>query len=343
MIARVAPDLPVCKIGHPARADGLSVPNYETFEYSEFVQAAGGYVIGATPFSTRTSRLAEVEFDTVLFDEASQITLPLAIMGMLVGKRYVFVGDDRQLPPVTALPIPSLLAQSSIFSYLSDRGYGEMLTLTYRLNDRLTAWPSRTFYDGRLRPAPAIGERRLDLPDLPERWQDILDPQDPVVFVDVHQVNTTIRSHREAEMVVDLILMLLQSGVPPWDIGVVSPYRAQGREIRNLLRRLVPDPDIHRAIVVDTVERMQGQEREVVLVSLATSSPFFAAELAEFFFQPQRLNVTITRPRTKLIIVGSSHVLRAEPGDPDLAGWVELFRDLIGSCSLRTVVYGEGA
>jgi DNA replication ATP-dependent helicase Dna2 len=103
----------------------------------------------------------------------------------------------------------------------------------------------------------------------------------------------------------------------------------------------VPDPDVHRAIVVDTVERMQGQEREVILVSLATSSPYFAAELADFFFQPQRLNVTITRPRTKLIIVGSSLVLRAEPKEPELVEWVELLRDLLQSCTLHTLTYGE--
>jgi DNA replication ATP-dependent helicase Dna2 len=342
-LAKVAPDLPVCKIGHQARADGLNVPNYESFEYSEVVQLADGYVIGATPFATRTNRLAEVEFDTVLFDEASQVTLPLAIMGMLVGKRYVFIGDDCQLPPVTTLRNPPLLAQSSIFSYLSGRGYGEMLNLTYRLNDQLTAWPSRNFYDNRLQPAPGIGERRLRLRKAPKKWQDILDPEYPVMFVDVGQVNTTVRSQREAEMVVDLVMRLLESGTPPDDIGVVSPYRAQGRVIRNMLRNLIRDPDIYRAIVVDTVERMQGQEREVILVSLTTSNPFFAAELADFFFQPQRLNVTITRPRTKLIIVGSSHVLQARPGDPALAGWVRLFEDLLRSCSRYTVTYGEGS
>jgi len=340
-IAEVASDLPVCKIGHPARADGLAVENYDSFERSQFGQIAGGYIVGATPFSTRTNRLCEVEFDTVLFDEASQITLPLAIMGMLVGKRYVFIGDDRQLPPVTTLRNPYQLSKESIFGFLAGRGYEEMLTLTYRLNDRLTEWPSRTFYTNRLQPAPTVGERRLKLQAMSERWREILAPEHPAVFVDLYGRNTTVRSHREAELVTDLVLALLQSGIPPEEIGVVSPYRAQGREIRNRLRRLVPEPDVHRAIVVDTVERMQGQEREVILVSLATSSPAFAAELADFFFQPQRLNVTITRPRTKLIIVGSSFVLRAEPEEPELVEWVELLRDLLQSCTLHTLTYGE--
>jgi DNA replication ATP-dependent helicase Dna2 len=342
-IAHVAEDLPVCKVGQSARADGLEmdVPNYESFDRSDFGQISGGYIIGATPFATRTNRLSEVEFDTVLFDEASQITLPLAIMGMLVGKRYVFVGDDCQLPPVSSLPGRSPLSQDSIFSYLAGRGYDEMLTLTYRLNDRLTAWPSRTFYASRLRPAPAVGERRLELPAVPERWWEVLDPQQPAVFVDLYQRNTTVRSRREAETVTGLVLALLQAGISPEDIGVISPYRAQGREIRNLLRRLAPDRAVHRAIVVDTVERMQGQEREVILVSLATSSPMFAAELADFFFQPQRLNVTVTRPRTKLIIVGSSTVLRAQIENPEMAGWVRTFQDLLQSCTLCTVDYGE--
>ncbi len=63
----------------------------------------------------------------------------------------------------------------------------------------------------------------------------------------------------------------------------------------------------------------------------------FAADLAEFFFQPERLNVAVTRPRKKLIIVGSRHVLNAQPEDPELAQGVELLRDLLKSCTYRTL------
>jgi len=132
----------------------------------------------------------------------------------------------------------------------------------------------------------------------------------------------------------------------------VVPYRAQSRLIRSLLRRTMGGDTAHRdapahsmegweRIVVDTVERMQGQEREVVLVSFATANPAFAAQIADFFFQPQRLNVAVTRPRTKLILVGSHHMLDADQIDPSHAEAVALLRDLIDSCLTLTVPDGS--
>ena len=96
-LAEVAPDTPAIKIGEVSRADGLLVENYEDFDASPLAEMSEGYVIGATPFATRSQRLGGVEFETVIFDEASQITLPLAIMGMLSAKRFIFIGDQRQL------------------------------------------------------------------------------------------------------------------------------------------------------------------------------------------------------------------------------------------------------
>ncbi len=325
--------IPVGKIGHGSRADDLRAENYESFAESGFEAVTGGYIIGATPFATRTQRLSDVEFDVVIFDEASQVTLPLALLAMLAGKRYIFIGDEQQLPPVTTLPDASELAHTSIFGYLAHRGYSTMLDLTYRMNDRLTAWPSRTFYAGELRSAAASCDRRLVVDATPERWAQVLDPESPAIFIDLFGANTTLRSRREADLIVELIGVLLASGIAPGEIGVVTPYRAQGREIRNLLRRALPDPALRRQIVIDTVERMQGQEREVILVSLTTSSPSFAENLAGFYFQPQRLNVTITRPRTKLIMVGSSSVLRAQPSTPELLEHVALFRDMLDTCT----------
>lgn len=327
--------LPVCKIGLEPRGRDIHFPNYANFVVSGFGNLPGGYAVGATPFATRSERLSHVEFDVVIFDEASQATLPLAIMGMLAGKKYVFIGDERQLPPVV-VSRSSLLGHTSIFGYLSGRGNETLLTTTYRMNDVLTAWPSRAFYNGLIESAPGVAGRRLRLAGDETVWEHVLDPEHPSTFVDTGQINTTTRSHKEAELVAGLVEALLSRRIQPGAIGVVVPYRAQGRAIRSLLRGMLSEAAA-REIIVDTVERMQGQEREVILLSLTTASARFAADLAEFFFQPERLNVAITRARTKLIVVGSRRVLNAEPPDPLHKAWVETLRDLLDTCTTFTL------
>jgi DNA replication ATP-dependent helicase Dna2 len=330
-IYRLDPALPVCKIGIPSQTRDLQVPNYGNFAESGFGDLPCGYIVGATPFATRSQRLSHVEFDTVLFDESSQITLPLAIMGMLPARRYIFIGDDKQLPPVVTSGSTEF-GRASIFSYLAGRGYEKMLTTTYRLNRELADWPSRQFYHGELLPDEGVAGRRLALVRQPRRWAFALDPEVPLVFLDTGRVNTTIRSESEADAACDLVLELLACGIPPQEIGVVTPYRAQGRAIRSRLRALLPSRQALHALVVDTVERMQGQEREVVIVSLATAQASFASQLADFFFQPQRLNVAITRPRSKLIILASRQLLNARPDNPEHLVWVEMLGDLLTNC-----------
>lgn len=332
--------LSVCKIGDRRRAEDFTGESYENFVESHFGDLGDGYVIGATPFGLYSERLANVEFDVVLFDEASQITLPLAIMGMLSGDKYIFFGDENQLPPVSIFSAKSAL-QYSIFNYLSGRGNETMLNITYRLNDVLADWPSATFYQNELQPSPASATRRLKLSNHHTPWDFVLDPSSPAVFLDLCHYNTTVRSRNEADTVVEIILALLAHGVTPAEIGVVVPYRAQSRLIRSLLRRTIQDESIYAHIVVDTVERMQGQEREVVLVSFATSSLAFALQVAEFLFQPQRLNVAVTRPRTKLILVGSHHMFDVpENTDQVHAEIFSLLRSLIDSC--ETIILPEG-
>ena len=268
--------LPVCKIGLESRAGDLKVKNYENFILSGFDQLTGGYAVGATPFALRSNRLSGIEFDVVIFDESSQITLPLAIMGMLAAQKYIFIGDEHQLPPVTSLKGKGL-GNTSIFGFLSGRGAETTLNTTYRMNDVLSRWSSREFYDNLLVSHESVAGRRLKLKQTNGIWDHALDPDEPAIFLDLHHRGNTTRSQKEADVIAELIEALLFADVPASQIGVVVPYRAQGRKIRNLLRQILPKEETAREIIVDTVERMQGQEREVVLVSLTTSSPGFAS------------------------------------------------------------------
>jgi len=331
-LSRYAPDTPACKIGDPKRATDLAVDNHPSFSVSPMMEMENGYVIGATPYATCFSRLDGVEFDTVIIDEASQMTLPLAIMAMLAGRKYIFIGDHHQLPPVlVSQPIWEAF-QYSVFGDLVDRGFDTMLRETYRLNNDLVSWPNRHFYEGLLTPNEHIAERKVSYQTKPTKFVFPLHPDRRKVFIDLGHRNATTQSSTEARLIADLVETLLMSGFPPEEIGIVTPYRAQARALRSMIRRISSDDGVLKKLIVDTVERMQGQERELIILSLTTSNPTFALDLADFFFQAQRLNVAVTRARSKLIIVGSTHLFEIELDDEEHREAISRLQDLIQSC-----------
>ncbi|MCS7259376.1 MAG: ATP-binding protein, partial [Anaerolineae bacterium] len=324
----------VFKVGHPRYADDLGweggqVANYEYFPQHLYKLQDGGYIVGGTCFALRTSRLGGIHFDTVIFDEAGQVTLPLAIAGMLAGDRYIFIGDHKQMAPVIVGEHAEKWVTRSIFETLFQHAPGTMLDITYRMNAEITAFPSRRFYEGRLRPAPEARGRRLQLARRPKRHAALLDPERPNIFVEMHHAERGMRAPEEARLAAELAAEALACGLSAREIAIVAPFRAQGRLIRKYLQELVAQHDESlNEIVVDTVERIQGQEREIVIVSLTTSDPSYAAQCAEFYFQPNRLNVAITRPRVKRIVIGSPLLFEAKPEKPEHRAWVEHFRAL---------------
>ncbi|WP_325482381.1 DEAD/DEAH box helicase [Piscinibacter sp.] len=323
--------VPVVKIGLHTQRKGLAdnVDSHAGFAAWD-ERPAGGYVIGATPFATCTSRLAGCEFDTILFDEASQITVPLALMAMRKGRRFVFVGDQQQLPPVMLSRSVLDKGAMSAFAMLTSKhaDHAVMLDETYRMNGWLTAWPSRTYYGGRLRAAGANRDRCLSLREVPERLRPAFEPDAAGVFVPTLDRSAQTRNFRDAELVAELCAAAVAGGLPPEEIGVVTPYRAQGRAVRTLLREALGQAGA-RAVVADTVERMQGQERELVILSLATGDEVFLGVVAEFFFQPQRLNVSITRAKSKLIVIGPELAAAPEFERGEVGQWIGQYADLL--------------
>ena len=313
----------------PFHDRSLSVAQFERFSETPLGKSGSGYVIGATPFALRSKRLSGVDFETVIIDEASQVTLPLAVMAMLAGRRYIFAGDHCQLPPVCRSLAPSESGQASIFGRLVGRGMETMLTVTYRLNEPLCQWPSESFYLSRLRPSPAAAGRRLRLGGCPAEFQDLLAPEPSTVWACVPHSGSRSYSPEEVEIVAGLLLALRNAGYDWKNVGVVVPFRRQARTLRQRLWRTLKESPCAAGLVADTVERMQGQEREIVIVSFATSDPLFAERLSEFLFQPERLNVAATRPRSKLILVASPDLVEfaGAPRFEDLcAPFISLFQ-----------------
>lgn len=315
---RLLPDeIRVVKVGPAMLARGPIEP-FETFADSGLIEESGGYVVGATPFAlwSAFTGLKEVEFDTVVIDEASQVTVMVAVMAMLRAEHWLFFGDDCQLPPVMISNPDGGAPGASIFRLLKNRGFETMLEETWRLNEQLASWPSATFYGGRL---ICRSDRRLTLDPAPQHPALLVEHAISLVLEEGGRA--TVRSEKEAQTVADLVRELVRTGIRPEDIGVITPFRAQAAAIRAVLRIPTNTPSLHRRITVDTVERFQGQEREVILVSLASARPDWVRRLACFLFQPQRWNVVVTRARRKLIVVASNGLIEtseslADEGDP---------------------------
>ncbi len=333
VVARLGEADRVVKVGRPVYTRHSAWRNYERFCECPLALDDAGWAVGATPF-VLASRLRNVEFDRVIVDEAGQMTMPLAVMAMLTGRKWLFFGDGEQLGPVLTSVDQREAREWSCFRMLSQLAETTMLNTGYRMNGKLTAWPSDMFYQGQLEPAPGVKERRLSLPrTVRGPLAPVLDAAHPLAWVAFEHADGQVMQDEEALAAAKLVAALVQDGgLPPEEIAIVVPWRKQARRIRHHLRGRLPE-EASRRCVVDTVERLQGQEREVVIVSLATSEPLFLLRHAGFIFQPNRLNVAVTRARTKTIVLASTALARYHPQEPEAAEDALLFRSLLESAA----------
>ncbi|MEY8239015.1 MAG: AAA domain-containing protein, partial [Cycloclasticus sp.] len=325
--------VPVIKVGASGCKKGLdeAVAHFEYgIDWKD--QPDSGYVIGATPFATCSERLEKYQFDTVIFDEASQITLPLAVMAMRKATRFVFVGDHKQLPPVVLSK--SVLDDSSIFFRLISRDNEEavMLSQTYRMCHALSRWPSERYYDGYLTSSGSNASKSFILPRTPKMHAELLSGDIPFIFIKTPGINSRSSNQTEAELVTDIIVSAIDAGLDPEEVGVVTPFRRHAKALKSKLAAKL-GLFSSKSIVADTVERMQGQEREMIIVSLCASDPQYLNAIASFFFQAERLNVAITRPKTKLIIIGPELPVsfKDDSNDPKLKQNIDAYRSLVSS------------
>ncbi len=313
-LRRLSPEIPIFKAGGRQHNEPLLAAGIRCESTLERLRLpAGGLVVGGTPFSAR-KRVAERCFHFVFLDEAGQMPVVHGAIAMTQARRWVVVGDPRQLAPVRVGGGRDELLDTSIHRYFERHTPSHLLDVTFRLNDQLTDFVSEDFYEGRLRSAPSASARRVPLRAAPpgdDPLAAVLDPAHSLVWARIDHEGRTRRSPEEVACVVDLVTALTKThGIEPKDIAVMSPFRAQVRAVRyELEARGV----FHRELVVDTIERMQGQQREVVILSLAASDRDYLERQAEFFFVPGRLNVAISRARTKCIVVASRHAFRARP------------------------------
>jgi hypothetical protein len=316
----------------PVQIDGYKRPFPHDQQY---------YILGATAFkmysTQKTQKTKEFPqiFECVACDEASQVQVPDALLAMNYGRgKFLFVGDQHQMPPIVYGDYPDEeIYHKSIFEFLQTRrAYKEcreMLEVTYRMNREITEFPSQTFYYSKLAPHEANADLRLTHTPATDTLIDrILDPAQAVVLVETDDQFSQQRNVAEVDLVVQLVERLVRTyGVAPEQIAVIAPHRAQNNEIAaRLAQRLAASPPprlgegpgvgaVPVLPLIDTVERIQGQERDVILVSLTVSDPDYVLAEADFLMSPNRLNVALTRAIRKLIVIGSRSVFRVLPHD----------------------------
>jgi len=254
------------------------------------------------------SALAELDqsesFNMVVIDEASQATQPATFIPFLRGNRVVAAGDHLQLPPYAADErAKEEEMHTSLFEHLLTtfgKEVSVMLQRQYRMNEQIAAFPSRHIYDGKLK----TGDQNRD-------WTcaDLK----PVVAIDVagneqtDDVTQSKSNPMEADLVVDHIKLLEMQDVSLKDIGIITPYTAQIRTIRETVKKILGQVG---DLKIDTVDSFQGSEREAIIVSFVRSNE---GNHSGFLALPEegkrRLNVAITRAKKRCVLIGDWNTL----------------------------------
>lgn len=323
-VARTDPAATIVKIGADRQFEGLDRTRVQPVPSARAWRDPGGpCVVGVTTHAA--PGLLGQQFDLALVDEAGQVSLAHACAVLPLAKRLVCVGDHLQLPPLVIAEHRDPLARRSLFQHMHELYGSFLLSSTYRMNAELCEFPSRAFYEGRLVAAAANAGQRLRID---AAVSPILAPDPPAVIVPQHHRGARVMSNSEARLAADLVVEAVRGGVTPAEIAVIAPHRAHGNRIRALLRRALPDLRAEQLPVVDTVERLQGGERDLIVLSFAASDPHAVLGEAQFFFSPNRLNVSLTRARKKLIVLLSERLLDAYPDDPEALRGSDLLRRL---------------
>ncbi len=295
-------------------------------------------VVGTTSTLGSHSELWQLRgFDLAIVDEASQILephlLPLLCAqhdGREAIRKFVLIGDHRQLPAVvqqndsesevTEASLRSVgltSCSNSLFQRWYDRipsDFVWFLNRQGRMHVRIAEWPARRFYDGRLLPASDWQQAEPDR----QRcfFHDV--PTPPRTPATVDKVN-----HAEAQLIARLVTSLRTSH-PEWSIGIIVPYRHQMAAVKRELG------DVPEGLMIDTVERFQGSQRDVIIYGFTVQRPYQLQFLtSQTFVTPEgvtvdrKLNVALTRARQELHVVGSASLLSRDPLFRDLIAWLQ--------------------
>ena len=291
------------------RATGLEI----RIDTEVFTEAR---VIACTLVGAASRVLERKRFSSLFIDEAAQAIEAACWIAISRADRVILAGDHCQLPP-TIKCIEA--ARGGLGRTLLEKVVlhkpetVSLLKIQYRMHEDIMRFPSRWFYHDELEAAPEVKYRGILDFDTPVSWIDTseLDLQEKAVAEGTGRLNTG-----EAELLVrELKNYMERIGIrrileEHIDFGVISPYRAQVHYLRHLLKKEPFFRPCRRLITVHTVDGFQGQERDVIMISLVRANE--KGQIG-FLRDLRRMNVAITRARMKLLILGEAVTLTRHP------------------------------
>jgi len=266
-------------------------------------------VIASTLTSSANRILIGQKYATVFIDEAAQALEASCWIAIQKAHRVILAGDHQQLPPT----IKSMEAAHGGLDHTLMQEIVEhhpesvsLLKMQYRMNDAIMKFSSDWFYQGELTSAPEVKYRSILDYDTPIEWIDtslLEDSHEEFIGESYGRINKP-----EAEFCLNKLMEYIarigrnRFKEERLDIGVISPYKAQVQYLRQLIRRNAFFKPYRDAITINTVDGFQGQERDIILISLVRANE--DGQIG-FLNDLRRMNVAITRARMKLIILGS--------------------------------------
>lgn len=312
-------------------------------------------VVATTCLGVNHSLFSQRTFDYCIVDEASQITLPVCLGPIRMAKAFILVGDHFQLPPlVQNREALEGGLDMSLFRLLSEQHPDAVVSLEhqYRMSEDVMALANALIYSGRLKCGnEAVAKRSLALPSSEYALQThhstassaisqpricpspsdqkcfitpILSPDTRVLFLNTDTLGNASRDSTvgnrttnqfEASLTTSITTLLISAGLLGHNLGIVTFYRSQLSMLRQSLRS-------HPSVELHTADKFQGRDKEAVIVSFVRNNE--TGNVGDLLKDWRRINVAITRARSKLILIGSESTL-SQGGDV-LKGLVELCR-----------------
>ena len=272
-------------------------------------------VIACTLAGSANRVLMGQKYGTVFIDEAAQVLEPACWIAIRKADRVILAGDHCQLPP-TVKCVQALrqgLGDTLMQAVVRNKPDAvSLLKVQYRMNDAIMRFSSEWFYGGMLRSAPEVKCRSILDFDTPIEWIDMEgDCNEEFVGESYGRIN-----RMEAEMsVAQLKSYIIKIGKERFleekiDVGLISPYKAQVQYLRQLIKKDAFFKPYRSSISVNTVDGFQGQERDVIFISLVRANE--EGQIG-FLNDLRRMNVAITRARMKLIVLGDASTLTKHP------------------------------